>query len=106
MEFKGTKGAWKIKHSESKTAFNIVGTRIGGLYKIARIPYLVLDKMEKVTAENKAEAEANAKLIAASPILLDSLINIVAQFKKIDKLYSKDKQLIEFAEDAIKKATE
>jgi hypothetical protein len=63
-QFNGTKGEWKIRHSESKDAFNIIGTVLGGNYKIARIPYLVTESLE---------AEHNAKLIACAPELLEAL---------------------------------
>ena len=29
----------KVIHSESKAAWNVVGTKLGGKYKIARVPY-------------------------------------------------------------------
>jgi len=58
-----TKGDVEIKHSESKTAFNIVGTVLGGKYKIARFPYNDFGKgLETVTDNDKAEANSNALL--------------------------------------------
>jgi len=75
MEFKGTKGRWQVKHSESKTAFNVVGTVLGGRYKIARCPYLQSEKLVDITNSlEKKEAKANARLIAAAPELLDACI--------------------------------
>lgn len=62
---KHTQGKWAVKHSESKTAFNVVGTRLGGKYKIARCPY--------IDSNDRDEAEANAKLIASAPKLLEAL---------------------------------
>jgi hypothetical protein len=29
----------RVVHSESKNAWNVIGTKIGGRYKIARVPY-------------------------------------------------------------------
>ena len=49
----------KIKHSESKKAWNIIGTMPGSKYKIARIPYSVLednDNAEMFNTREKAKA--------------------------------------------------
>jgi len=81
MEFKGTKGKWKIKHSESKNAFNVVGTVVGGNYKIARIPYLVTERLLEVNKREKLEAESNAKLIAAAPEMFDELKETITDLK-------------------------
>ncbi|WP_165930268.1 hypothetical protein [Flavobacterium sp. GT3P67] len=81
-EFQGTKGKWEVKHSESKEAFNVVGSSLGEHYKIARIPYLVTDTLIEVNNREKKEAELNAILIAAAPELLKEL---KLQFDKMDK---------------------
>lgn len=73
MNFKGTKGDWQIKHSESNFAFNIIGTIPGGNYKIARIPYLVVESSPLISLRNRNEAEANAKLIVKSLEMLEFL---------------------------------
>jgi len=39
----------KVSHSESKDAWNVIGTSLGRKYKIARIPYLVIDGKEAQT---------------------------------------------------------
>ena len=82
MEKKFTPGPWTVKHSESKPAYNVVGTVIGCLYKIARCSYYtshedkaIVTQMEIVNDHNRKEQEANAKLIAAAPELLDALID-------------------------------
>lgn len=72
---KYTRGQWIVKHIESKNAFNVVGTALGGNRKIARCPYVVTG-MEKTDKREKEEAEANAKLISAAPDLLEALQNI------------------------------
>ncbi len=76
--FKGTPGPWEIKHSESKDAWNVIGTTLGGKYKVARCPYVKHDKV--FTPDNfnlfqkeREEAEANAKIIAAAPEMLEML---------------------------------
>lgn len=94
MEFKGTKGEWGIKHSESKDAFNIVGTIVGGHYKIARIPYLVTQSLIEVNRREKLEAQYNSKLIACAPEMLEFIkehyryLNIDDQ-KKAEELIKK-----------------
>lgn len=70
-----TLGPWKVKHSESKTAFNIIGTHLGSKYKIARCSYFKIDN-ELINKIEKAETEANAHLIAAAPDLLAALENL------------------------------
>jgi hypothetical protein len=73
---KHTPGPWTVKHSESKTAFNVIGTALGGKYKIARCPYFSTNGMYPETdRRDKAETEANAQLIAAAPELLEALSN-------------------------------
>lgn len=68
---KHTPGPWEVKHSESKPAFNVVGKYLGGKYKIARCPYIADVKVEK------EEAEANAKLIAAAPDMIEILKEVL-----------------------------
>jgi len=46
---KHTKAPWQVKHSESKFAFNVVGTIPGCKYKVARVPYLVSEDSFKYT---------------------------------------------------------
>ena len=75
MEY--TIAPWIVKHSESKAAFNVIGTTLCRKYKIARCPYPVLKDAEKFNEREKAEAEANAKLIAAAPELLEALLEYV-----------------------------
>jgi len=50
------------------------------------------------------EALANAQLIAAAPHMHKALSALVAQFRCIDKLYSKDLSAIEDAEQALTEA--
>lgn len=53
-----------VKHSESKPAWNIIGTTIGEKYKIARVPYLVIEDNEITTTRNKYEALQDALFIS------------------------------------------
>ena len=53
----------KVVHSESKPAWNVVGTKLGGKWKIARVPYVPsLD--EEIYPPDKAEAHKHAKFIS------------------------------------------
>ncbi len=54
----------KVVHSKSKDAWNVVGTKLGGKYKIARVPYVVTnDKV--ITEREKLEAKNHADFISA-----------------------------------------
>jgi hypothetical protein len=50
----------KVVHSQSKSAWNIIGTRPGGKYKIARIPYLIIEGDEISSTREKSEALEHA----------------------------------------------
>lgn len=71
-----TKGPWQVKHSESKPAFNVIGTALGGKYKIARCPYVVTGNEKDIDDRLVKEAEANARLIASAPELLEALCSL------------------------------
>ena len=60
---KNTKIQTKVVHSKSKAAFNIVGKNLGCKYKIARIPYLVMDN-EVINEREKKEAFEHAEFIS------------------------------------------
>lgn len=54
----------KVVHSKTKDVWNVVGTRVGGKYKIARVPYVVTgDKI--ITEREKKEAKLHAEFISA-----------------------------------------
>lgn len=53
----------KVVHSETKDAWNVVGTELGRKHKIARVPYFACeDKI--IDTQNKAEALEHAKFIS------------------------------------------
>jgi len=54
----------EVVHSKSKTAWNVIGTTLGCKYKLARIPYDIIENMEKTNTRNKAEALAHAEFIS------------------------------------------
>jgi len=53
----------KVVHSQTKSAWNVVGESLGCKYKIARIPYIVSDNEEINTRERK-EALQYAEFIS------------------------------------------
>jgi len=94
MDSKFTKRDWKVKHSESKNAFNVIGTLLGGRYKIARCPYLAAYTSEKLNEQEKQEQEANAKLIAAAPEMFDELVKIMETYDKGTETYIRVMKLL------------
>ena len=54
----------KVKHSESKNAWNVIGTDFGKKHKIARIPYLVIEGNAVMTEIETSEALRHAKFIS------------------------------------------
>lgn len=53
-----------IKHSESKNAWNIIGTKLGGKYKIARVPYIKIANSKLLTEIEKTKALKHAEFIS------------------------------------------
>jgi hypothetical protein len=53
-----------VKHSESKNVWNIIGSGLGAKYKIARIPYLVIEGAEIMTEIERSNALKHAKFIS------------------------------------------
>lgn len=72
---KFTPGPWEVKHSESKPAYNVIGTVLGSKYKIARCPYIITGDPVIDEREMK-ESEANARLIAAARTMIEALQNL------------------------------
>lgn len=66
----------KVVHSQSKDAWNVVGTKIPGKFKIARIPYLVSGDQILDTKE-KAEALLHAEFISRCFNNSDKLMSII-----------------------------
>ncbi|PHR23563.1 MAG: hypothetical protein COA36_16665 [Desulfotalea sp.] len=54
----------KVKHSESKNAWNIVAEGLGVKYKIARVPYLVIEDCEIMNEIEKSIALKHANYIS------------------------------------------
>lgn len=53
----------KVVHSQTKSAWNVIGTNLGLKYKIARIPYLVMNNQE-LSDMNREEAFNHAVFIS------------------------------------------
>lgn len=54
----------EVKHSQSKSAWNVVGTELGCKYKIARVPYDIVESSEIMTTRNKNQAMEHALFIS------------------------------------------
>ncbi len=66
----------KVVHSKTNNAWNIIGTELGGKYKIARIPYQVTGN-EFVDTKEKAEALHHAEFISKCFNNSDKIISII-----------------------------
>lgn len=53
----------KVIHSQSKSAWNVVGEKLGGKYKIARVPYVTIGD-ETLDTRNRIEALEHADFIS------------------------------------------
>lgn len=63
MKIQNPKIKTKVVHSQSKPAWNIIGTTLGGKFKIARVPYIVTTD-EDVNEIEKSAALDHAKFIS------------------------------------------
>jgi hypothetical protein len=54
----------RVVHSESKPAWNVIGTELGGKYKIARVPYICTGQNETLDIREKQEAYELATFIS------------------------------------------
>lgn len=78
----------KLKHSQTKSAWNIIGTIPGDKYKIARIPYSVYDN-EIISNNNREEAYNIAEYIETCLNQSDFIEKCLS-----NKYYSKIQDLI------------
>lgn len=53
----------KVLHSQSKSAWNVIGISLGGKHKIARVPYVCCDN-EDLTNKFRVEALEHAQFIS------------------------------------------
>ncbi len=54
----------KVVHSQIKSSYNIVSTTLGSKYKIARVPYIIIEGSKMQTEIQKNEALRHAKFIS------------------------------------------
>lgn len=83
----------KVIHSQSKPAWNVVGTKLCGKYKIARVPYVVTNN-DEVNEIEKKEAFEHAEFISycfnnSEKIL--NLVRVVISGEDILTVYNKTK---------------
>lgn len=60
---KNPKTKTRVVHSQTKSAWNVVGESPGGKYKIARVPYLTIGN-EDISDRNRVEALEHAEFIS------------------------------------------
>ena len=70
----------KVVHSESKTAYNIIGTTLGSKYKVARVPYIVTGHSE-IDSREKGEAYEDAVFISLCLNNKDRILKILSELR-------------------------
>lgn len=53
----------RVIYSQTKSAWNVVGYSFGGKYKIARVPYIVMEN-PNISNRNREEAFEHAEFIS------------------------------------------
>ena len=66
----------KVVHSLSKSAWNVIGNKLGSKYKLARIPYIVSEFTE-ITDNKRREALEHANFISYCFNNYDTIYNII-----------------------------
>lgn len=64
-----------VRHSHTKPAWNIIGTRLGDRHKVACVPYIVTDDQDN--ASERLEALTNAQFIAACINYRDAVMAVL-----------------------------
>ena len=67
----------KVVHSLTKEAWNVVGTKIPGKFKIARVPYLITGN-DIIDTKYKSEALLHAEFISKCFNKSDEIISIIS----------------------------
>lgn len=66
-----------VVHSQSKSAWNVVGLKVGDKYKIAIIPYHTFEDSEILNTKNKNEALIHAQFISKCFNNSDKIIDYI-----------------------------
>lgn len=106
METKFTEGKWKILPEEcDRDYIRIRGTALGRRYKICNV---LTPVYENVPSREAEETRANAKLIAAAPLMYKALEEILngCPPAKAEEAFMFVDIAKSIAEQALKKATE
>lgn len=74
----------KLQHSQSKDAYNIIGTGLGLKYKIARIPYLKIEGNEVISRTEKNEALRHAVFINECFNRSEDIVNFLDKKEEYD----------------------
>lgn len=72
----------KVVHSLSKDAWNIVSTTLTSKYKIARIPYIVLEHNDELNIKYKNEAKDIAEFISLSFNMSSKILESILDLDK------------------------
>lgn len=94
-----TKGEWKYTE-ELRANMSMIS---GDDTVVCGLPNPVDTGYEEGKEAELLEMRANANLIAAAPDMYEALKGITAQFERVDKLYSKDREYIQKANEALAK---
>jgi hypothetical protein len=91
-EIKHTPGKWKVVHSQSKNAWNVINTSLGCKYKIARFPYepINITGYDDYNTTIKEEARQNALLFAEAPNMKRKLDTIIKALSGIGDAITDD----------------
>lgn len=104
MEFKGTKGRWVMRHSETKSSWKVLGTTLGARYNIVRCDYIYDPNLDiNWNKFQSKEQKANALLISKAPEMLDFINRISGEMLRSDFVLSE--KWYDQAQELIKQAT-
>ena len=102
-----TPGPWTVLPEEAdKDYLRIRGTRLGARYKVANVHMPRLWESNYVLRDREnAESQANARLIAAAPELLEALQKMLPELRGLSIVSDTAAEMLREAEAAIAKAT-
>lgn len=101
MEFKGTKGKWRIKNLLNSKETEVVTDT----YRICEVKHFDEQIDEVLIEPTLEECKANALLISKAPEMMEELKHLVRALKTVSS-FGATASIIEHAENLIKEATE